>query len=136
MSVYLLDTTAFSALMDEEPRTLTRADSLNPDDRLVICTIVRGEVLYGIERLPHGRRRREFEAKAANLFARIPCEGIPEGVADIYARIKRDAERRGTQLDENDLWIAAAAMGLEAIVVSSDTDYQKVNGLRTEDWSE
>ena len=95
MPAYLLDTNAFSALMDEEPGTLARARSLGPQDRLVICTIVRGEVLFGLERMPRGRRRRDFEAKAAGLFAGIRCEALPGGVGDAYARIKLDSERAG-----------------------------------------
>lgn len=33
-------------------------------------------------------------------------------------------------MDENDLWIAATAMALEAILVSRDSDFDKVEGLR------
>ena len=134
MPAYLLDTNAFSALMDEEPTALARVRSLGPGDRLTICTIVRGEVIYGLDRMPRGRRRREFEAKAAGLFARIPCQELSEEVADAYARIKLDAERAGGPLDDNDLWIAATALSLDAVVVTADTDFQRVRGLRIEDW--
>jgi predicted nuclease of predicted toxin-antitoxin system len=50
--------------------------------------------------------------------------------------IKWDAERQGTPLDENDLWIAATARALEAIVVTIDSDFQRVSGLQTEDWTQ
>ena len=135
MACYLLDTNAFSALMDRHPRAGARVASLEPEDRLVICTIVRGEIRYGLERMPHGRRRRETEARAAHLFERLPCETIREAAADIYGRIKRDAERSGTSLDENDLWIAATAQERGAILVTSDSDFHRVTGLRTEDWT-
>ena len=135
MATYLLDTNALSALMNEEPGPATRAGSIGPTDRVVINTIVRGEILFGLARMPHGRRRREVEAKAAHYFARIPCEGLSETVADCYARIKLDCERSGTPLDENDLWIAASALERGAVLVTSDTDFQRVKGLRTEDWT-
>ncbi len=135
MTTYLLDTNTFSAIMDQHPQAMAHAATLTSTDKVVICTIVRGEILYGIERMPHGRRRRDVEAKAANLFARTPCEDIPEAVADIYARIKRDAERRGTPLDENDLWIAATALAIGAVLVTSDSDFQRVTGLTIEDWT-
>ncbi|MBM4080516.1 MAG: type II toxin-antitoxin system VapC family toxin, partial [Planctomycetes bacterium] len=54
---------------------------------------------------------------------------------DIYGRIKRDCERKGVPLDENDLWIAATAMTLHAVLVTSDSDYGRVDGLTTEDWT-
>ena len=49
---YLLDTTAFSALMRREAKTHARLSALASTDRAVICTITRGEVLYGLELLP------------------------------------------------------------------------------------
>ena len=135
MALYLLDTNAFSALMDEHPRMLARAALLGGMDRAAICTIVRGEIRYGLERMPHGRRRREFERKAAGLFLTTPCEDVPEAAGDVYARIKLDTERRGVPLDENDLWIAATALALGATLVSSDTDFRRVSGLTVEDWT-
>lgn len=135
MAVYLLDTTAFSALMQEHERMLARVAALRSADRLEICTIVRGEIRYGLERMPRGRRERELGAKAAKLFARVPCGSVPEAAADIYARIKRDAEQQGGRLDENDLWIAATAMARGAIVVTSDSDFRRISGLDIEDWT-
>lgn len=135
MAIYLLDTNALSALMNEEPRVVAHAASLGPRDRTAINTIVRGEILFGLARMPQGRRRREVEAKAAHYFAQIPCEDLGEGVAGVYARIKFDCARNGTPLDENDLWIAAAALERGAVLVTSDTDFQRVGGLRTEDWT-
>lgn len=38
-------------------------------------------------------------------------------------------------VDDNDLWIAAAALASGATVVSRDTDFQHVRGLMVEDWS-
>lgn len=44
MTLYLLDTTTFSFLMQEYPKVRARLAGLPPEDRLMICTIVRGEV--------------------------------------------------------------------------------------------
>lgn len=136
MALYLLDTTTFSFLMQENPRVRAQLTKLSPDDRLIICAIVRGEVRYGLERLPRGRRRRDLEAKANNLFAALPCEPVPETAADAYARIKRETERKGMPLDENDLWIAATARALGAVLVTSDSDFQRIRGLSVEDWTQ
>jgi len=135
MTLYLLDTTTFSFLMQEHPKVRARLAGLPPEDRLVICTVVRGEVRYGLERLPRGRRRRELEAKANHLFAALPCEPVPEAAAEAYARIKREAERKGMPLDENDLWIAATALALGAVLVTSDSDFRRIRGLPVEDWT-
>src|SRR5690349_6124834 len=107
---HLLDTTTFSALMRRDARVRSRIAGLPANDEIVICTVTRGEVLYGIARLPPGRRRNSLAAEAAHLFRQFPCLAIPEAAADRYAGVKRDAERHGVSLDENDLWIAATAL--------------------------
>ena len=84
------------------------------DDRVVICTIARGEILFGLERLAPGRRRTEIEGKARKLFAALPCEAIPPAAGNVYANIKVSQQRRGLPLDENDLWMAATALALSA----------------------
>jgi predicted nucleic acid-binding protein len=93
--VFLLDASAVSAMM-REPRILdAKGRALAPEDRIVVCTIVRGEVLFGIARLPQGRRREELEAKAAEVFARLPCEPILAVVGDHYASVKLARQRAG-----------------------------------------
>ena len=127
--IYLLDTNAISALMRADARTESWLSSVRVDDRVVMCTIARGEILFGLARLAPGRRRAELEAKAQNLFAALPCEPIPPGAGDFYARLKITRQSRGQPLDENDLWIAATALAINATLVSRDSDFQGIEGL-------
>ena len=133
---YLLDTTTFSALMRRDTKVRARVAALAPTDRVAICTITRGEVLYGLVRLPEGKRRSALEAEAMYLFGEVVCLAVPEAAADQYTSIKRETERKGTPLDENDLWIAATARTLGAVVVTTDSDFQRVSGLQIEDWAQ
>ncbi|MGE0710593.1 MAG: PIN domain-containing protein [Planctomycetota bacterium] len=103
MAVYLLDTSTFSHLMRDDPNVRARIGALAAEDHLTISPTVRGEILYGIERLPQGRRRQALEAKAQQLFAAVGCEAVAPDAADHYARLKRSAELAGVALDENDL---------------------------------
>ena len=136
MGTYMLDTTTLSDLMREHPQVEARIARLSPPDRVCINTIVRGEVRYGLARMAQGRKRRNLEAKANQLFAVLPCESIPEAAGDHYGHIKRDAEIRGTRLDENDLWIAATALAFDVILVARDSDFQRVRGLQVENWTQ
>ena len=133
---YILDTTAFSALMCRDDRMRTRMSSLTGVDRVAICTITRGEVLYGLERLPEGKRRQNLQAEATTLFDRLVCLPVSEGVGDRYAQIKRETERKGTSLDENDLWIAATVSISDGVLVTQDSDFSRVDGLRVENWTQ
>jgi predicted nucleic acid-binding protein len=55
--VYLLDTNAISHLMREDTRMASWLSTLRGEDRVVICTIARGEILFGLGRLAQGRRQ-------------------------------------------------------------------------------
>lgn len=85
---YLLDTTAFSALMRRDAKIRARVAAITPTDHAVICTITRGEVLYGLTRLPQGKRRNDLEAEATYLFAQLACLSVTEAAGDRYANIK------------------------------------------------
>ena len=133
--IFLLDTNAFSDVMRKHSKLDARMSSLAPADRVVICPVVRGEIRYGIEQLAQSRRRQDLENQAAPLFAVIPCEPIPETAGDYYARIKLTRQHKGLTLDENDLWIAATALALGAILISRDGDFQQIEGLAVTDWT-
>lgn len=126
---YLLDTNAISDLMRAAPRIETWMARLDPADRVVTCTIVRGEILFGIARLPQGKRRAELE-KTGHLFLKaLPCEPVPQGAGDFYSTVKLARLQRGLALDENDLWVAATALALGAALVSRDNDFTGIDGL-------
>ena len=82
--MYLLDTNAFSDLMRAASGLDTWLSTLPEEQRVVTCTIVRGEILFGIARLVEGKRRAELEEKARLLFAALPCEPVPERAGDYY----------------------------------------------------
>src|ERR1051325_6897845 len=132
---FLLDASTFSHLMRKHPQASGRLASLDPADKVIICPIVRGEVLHGLELLPQGRRRAMLTKQAAPLFATIRCEPVPESAGDTYARIKYHTVKRGRTVAENDLWIAATAAALNATLVTSDTDFGRVPALMTADWT-
>ena len=124
--------------MARVPYVTARFDSLSDlNDYLFTCTIVRGEILFGIQKLPIGRRRQVLESQAINLFEELPCLAIPKQAPDYYAPMKNYAEQQGTPLSENDLWIASTAIALEAILVTADSDFQRIAefGLKLEDWT-
>ncbi|MGB7947422.1 MAG: PIN domain-containing protein [Candidatus Binatia bacterium] len=133
--IFLLDTNAFSDLMRKHSKLDARLSSLSTADRVVICAVVRGEICYGIEQLPPSKRRRDLEDQAGPLFAVIPCESVPEAAGDHYAKIKLTRRQKGLVLDENDLWIAATAFALDAVLITRDSDFQQIEGLFVNDWT-
>ncbi|HWE94529.1 MAG TPA: PIN domain-containing protein [Tepidisphaeraceae bacterium] len=133
--LFLFDTNAFSDLMRGDAKVLVRLGGLPSTDRVVTCTIVMGEIRYGIERLPEGKRRRDLDAAATTIAAGFVCEVVPASAADHYSRIKLARQKSGVSLDENDLWIAATSIALGAVLVSRDTDVLNISGLKVENWA-
>jgi predicted nucleic acid-binding protein len=127
---YLLDTNAISDLMRAAPQIENWMAGLDRGDRVVTCAIVRGEIRFGIARLPRGRRRTELEETGRQFLDAVHCEAVPERAGDIYAAVKLARQQRGPPLDENDLWVAATALALGAILVSRDSDFAHIDGLR------
>jgi predicted nucleic acid-binding protein len=124
--IYQLDTSGFSGLMREDLDMAAWLKSIRLSDRVVTCTIARDKILFGLQRMPEGRRRGDLEVKADKLFASMPCEAVPASAGDFYARIKLAQQRRGLPLDENDLWIAATAMAIGATLVTRDSDFKAI----------
>lgn len=133
--LFLLDTNVVSDIVREHPKITARINALLPTDAVAICTIVRGELLFGIENVPAGKRRQLLSEKLAHILAALPCHAVPSSAADHYSRIKHACRQKGTPLDENDLWIAATTVSMHATLVTRDGDFGHVDGLITEDWT-
>jgi len=66
------------------------------------------------------------------LFELMPFEGA---AAAEYGKIRADLKRRGLPIGPNDMLIAAHAKSLGHILVTSNCrEFERVDGLQTEDW--
>jgi predicted nucleic acid-binding protein len=122
-------------MMREDAKIQAKVSALQPLDCLVICPPIRGEILFGIGKMPLGRRRRDLEAKAQSLFGAFESKDINDSIADQYAQLKCQAKIAGKSLSDNDLWIAATAIYHNAILVAADKDYTGLSGLTVENWT-
>jgi predicted nucleic acid-binding protein len=133
--VYLFDTNAISDVMIGHVAVSARINRLASPDQTIICPIVRGEILFGVDRLPNGKKKDFLYITARATLAQFRCEPIDEGVADHYSMIKVVCRQNGVALNENDLWIAACSLSLSATLITRDGDFERVPGLRVEDWT-
>jgi predicted nucleic acid-binding protein len=133
--LYLLDTNVISDLVRDVPTVKSRLAQVSAADRVVTSTVVVGEWAFGLLKMPAGRRRDELRLKTAAVLPRFFTEPVPALAADWYASTKLARQLQGRPVDENDLWIAATALALGAVLVSRDGDVQGIPGLTVEDWS-
>jgi predicted nucleic acid-binding protein len=111
--VIILDTNVISELMKGNPLPAVFAwASSHPPSDLFTTAITMAEVLYGIERLPHGKRRDQLLREAESVFAEDFAGRIlafDESSARMFAVIATHRRARGRPIDEPDAQIAAIA---------------------------
>jgi tRNA(fMet)-specific endonuclease VapC len=129
----LLDTNAISDLMTDHPRIKARAAAY--PGRLSTSVVAIGEIRYGVERLPAGKRRTDLEARARTTLANLLHRPVTLSVAETYGRLTALLESRGLNLQDNDLWIAATALTHSLILVTRDQIFTRIPGLVVEDWT-
>lgn len=107
----VLDTNVVSELMRHAPQldVVRWVDSFSAAD-VFLTAVTAAELMYGVARLPNGRRKRELHAKVEGLLAEdfrdkiLPFDALAAGN---YADIVAARERTGRQISMADGQIAA-----------------------------
>lgn len=146
--MYLLDTNHCSYLIDGQPDVVAALRSKGSAP-VTTTVIVQGELLFmahNSEQLLANLRRVQALLQRVRLYPIDPetAEIYSELKAALFARFgpKEKSKRRRFTLSQlgvsdNDLWIAAVALRHDLILVSADTDFarlQQVRTLKIENW--
>lgn len=126
MVVIILDTNVVSELMkpNPSPAVFAWAASRPPAD-LFTSTITMAEVLYGIERLPQGKRRDQLLRVAESVFVEDFAGRVltfDEPAARMFAVVATQRRAHGRPIDEPDAQIAAIARAHGATLATRNTD--------------
>lgn len=121
----VLDTNTLSEALKPSPTEKVLAWLAAQDPLAVFTTtITQAEVLYGVERLPAGKRRARLYAIAEGLFAE-EFEGriwsFDEEAARLFAKIVTHREDVGRPISQSDAMIAAIALSRNAAVATRNT---------------
>lgn len=124
----ILDTNAVSASLggDKELAEVLRASARHHLPLPVI-----GEYQFGLIALPRQRRY-------AALFRQLEAESIvllpDRETADVYAALRHELKLQGRPIPENDTWIAALARQHDLEIVSRDSHFDGIRGVRRIGW--
>jgi predicted nucleic acid-binding protein len=121
----LLDTSAYSALRrghSEVSALVRRAE------RLLVSTIVLGELLFGF-RLGSRERRNRDDLRELLDSPWVEVIPVTETTADRYARVVSRLREKGTPIPTNDVWLAAQALETGADLLSFDRHFEAVEGI-------
>jgi hypothetical protein len=109
----ILDTNVVSEMMRFEPSAIVDGwMAAQPAGELLITSITRAEILYGIEVMPHGKRRESLEQAAGRLYETFEGRILPfdSDAAPYYAEIVASRRRSGRPIGQSDAQIAAIAL--------------------------
>ena len=120
----ILDTNALSAWAEGIPEV---KDALDNASRVAIPSIVLGEYYFGIRQSRyHGRYMDWLNRVASN----IEIISVSQKTAGFYAQIRLEIKRMGTRIPSNDTWIVTLAKLCKSPILSNDTHFDRVSGLR------
>ena len=128
---FLLDTNILVAAIKGHPAVVEALRSLTPSD-LLLSSVVLGELETGVIKSAWPRRNRPQLLALVDHLELVP---VDRAVALAYAQIRATLERHGTPIGANDLWIAAQAQALNAVLVTDNTlEFSRVEGLTLVNW--
>jgi len=126
MRKILLDTNAYAGFLAGDKTVLI---ALGEADQVFMPVFVLGELFFGFRAGQQERKNKEILQR----FLQKPGVAILEGsreTAEIFGMIKSALKKSGHPIPINDVWIAAHTLEAGAILVTYDTHFTAVPGLR------
>ncbi len=125
---FLLDTNIVIEIFDGNKEI---ADRLNNLSDFYISAVVAGELFIGINRVTNKSKH----LKKLNDFLEL-CSVLNTDIitAQYYGEIVAALYKKGKPLPIYDLWIAAAALQHNLILVTRDKHFNEIKGLKTKAW--
>ena len=133
------DTNVVSELMRVEPSPAVRGWVLAQDHhQLRITAITVAEILYGIERLPNGKRKATLREAAVDVFSRFTEDVLPfdAAAATVYPEIVDHRDRLGTPISGYDAQIAAICRVNDArLATRNEREFAEIGVELINPWS-
>lgn len=126
MKKIVLDTNAYTRLLAGNEDVL---DVVGTAETLYMSIFVLGELYAGFA---GGTRERENRETLGRFLLKptVKTLNATSETADVFGMVKSRLRKAGTPLPINDIWIAAHAIETGATVVTYDTHFERIAGLR------
>ena len=137
----ILDTNILSEAVKPSPSSKV-LDWLAAQERRKVFTtaITKAEMLYGVELLPAGKRRRSLHSVIENMFAKEFTGRVlafDEAAAQIFAKLVAGRYRLGRPISQFDAAIAAITLSCGAVLATRNVaDFTGCGVNIVDPWSE
>jgi tRNA(fMet)-specific endonuclease VapC len=130
---HLLDTNHCIFIIKNRSAKAWEKLARHPVGAIGISSVTASELWFGVEK----SEQKEKNGRALIKFL-LPLEIAPyeAEAAERYGKIRAVLEKAGTPIGSLDCLIAAHAVALGVVLVTNNTnEFQRVPGLRLEDWT-
>ena len=130
MKNIVIDTNAYTRLLKGEEDVL---DVIGTAEIVYMSIFVLGELYAGFA----GATKERANKDVLNIFLRKPTVKILNATsetAQVFGMVKQELKNAGTPLPINDVWIAAHALETGSTLITYDSHFKKIAGLRR--WDE
>jgi tRNA(fMet)-specific endonuclease VapC len=133
---YLLDTSAVVALLRNKPIQVRERfrEAQASESYLALSSVVLFELWYGVAKSSHIQEN--TERLRILLSGDLDLLDFDDEDARIAGQIRATLEKSGSPIGAYDLLIAGQALGRGLTVVTANTtEFERVTGLRWQDWT-
>lgn len=131
MTRYMLDTNVIGALVKDH-HGLTQKIIAAPINSLCISAITEGEICFGLAMRPDAKKLHRL---VREILLHVDVLPWNHQVSQQYGTLRAELERAGKRPGPIDTFIAAHALQLGAVLVTSDRAFKYVPNLEVEDWA-
>ena len=131
--IYMLDTNICSFIIREKPITVKeKLKSIDTNHRVVLSSIVASELLYGAYK-KESQKLIDIVKTFIDFFEILPFD---LNAAEEYGKLRDKLGKKELIIGAYDLQIAAHAKSINAVLVTNNTrEFERIEGLKIEDWT-
>jgi predicted nucleic acid-binding protein len=130
MTKILLDTNAYSEFMSGNKLVF---DYIIEAEEIYLSTVMIGELFAGFQGGKKYIKNKE-ELKSFINKDGVKIKNVSIETAEIFGEIKFELSKKGKMIPLNDIWIAAHTIETGSKIITFDSHFKQINGLRI--WEE
>ena len=129
----MLDTNVISYIIKNRNYSLIdKFEEISKNHTLCVSSITVAELFYGVKK----KGSKKLEVAVNEFLSPLEKLSFDANAAFAYGEIRVALELKGNIIGAHDMFIAAHAKSIEAVLVTNNTrEFERVDDLKVEDWS-